>query len=799
MGLPDIELKYDREITIATGASRRSTKWINSRLLWSELVARLSVPLRTSETMSEYQRMAKPKRDAIKDVGGFVGGSLKGGRRLQENVTARSVVTLDLDTIPTGVEIWPIVETVFDFAAAMYSTHSHTPTANRLRLVIPLSRDVSPDEYGAVSRMIAHDIGIDYCDDTTYDPSRLMYWASCSVNADYVFEYTDAPFLDPDDVLSRYHDWTDTTEWPVSSRQSEVIRHQAKKQGDPLEKPGVIGAFCKTYDIPAAIETFLPEVYTPAGAGRYTFTGGSTSAGLVLYEDGKFAFSHHGTDPAGDRLVNSFDLVRLHLFGQLDEDLQEDTPINKRPSYEAMTKRALEDEAVTYQLTLDRVEAFDEDDDEISTEWLKELEITGRGEIASTIENIAIILANDPRLSGSFYFDEFRERPIVSGDLPWIESRRRISPVWTDTDDAGLRSFLEHEYKIVSVAKIKDAVDLAMLKNSRHPVRDYLNGLSWDGKKRAEELFIKYLGAEDSAYTRGVTKAALIGAVARIFRPGCKHDHMLVLVGPQGCRKSTTLAKLGREWFSDSLYTLSGKDAYEQIQGVWIIELGEMAAARKSEIEQLKQFMSKQSDSYRAAYARRTQEHPRQCAFFGSTNDAEFMRDRTGARRFWPVEVDNTGRKMCELLTDEVIDQIWAEAVDLYKAGEPWYLSSDLEAEAKRVQEEHTIVSDKTGMVQDFLEKEIPEDWQNRSIEERRAYWSDDFGPAKKADTIPRTKVCALEIWCELFGGDPKTYTNQISVEINTILRNTPGWSPRQMVRTGKDYGRQRGFVRDVL
>ena len=800
MSLPDIKLKHDKEITIATGASRKSTKWINSKMLWSELVARLSVPLRTQETMSEYQNLPKAKRDVIKDVGGFVGGVLKGGRRLAENIRERSIITLDMDSIPTGAEIWPIITTVYDAAAVIYSTHSHTPTANRLRLVIPLTRAVTPDEYGAVSRRIAQQIGIDYCDDTTYDPSRLMYWASCSVDADYYFEYNDGPFLDPDEILATYHDWTDTAEWPVSSRRTEVISRSAKKQGNPLEKPGVIGAFCKVYDVPSAIETFIPDKYKRVDDTRYTYTAGTTEAGLVLYEDGLFAYSHHGTDPAGGRLVNAFDIVRLHLYNYLDEDLPPDTPINKRPSYEKMKETALADEAVSYQLTLDKVSgAFDEDEEaeQVSTEWLKRLELTGKGEIASTTENIKIILESDPRLSGSFYFDAFRNRPVVCGDLPWISQRDRVTPVWCDTDDAGLRSFIELEYKITSQTKIKDAVDLAMLSRSRHPVKEYLDGLTWDGQDRMDELFIKYLGAEDCRYTRAVTRAALIGAVARIRRPGCKHDHMLVLVGPQGCRKSTTLAKLGKEWFSDSLYTVSGKDAFEQIQGVWIIEMGEMAAARKSEVEQLKQFMSKRMDSYRAAYARRVQDHPRQCAFFGSTNDFEFLRDQTGSRRFWPVEVDGTGRFMADKLTEEEVDQIWAEAVAAYDAGENWYLAAEDEDLAAAVQEEHTIKSDLTGMILDWLDRGVPEGFYGWTLEQRRAYWSGDYYPEEDPELVPREKVCVIEVWCELLGGDPKALKRMDSVEINQILRSADGWRPKETVRFGEPYGRQRGFVRD--
>ena len=796
MAIPTIELKYDGKINIATAASRLSLKWTNSDLMWSEFLARLSVPLKTQETMSEYQNMSKAKQSNIKDVGGFVGGSLKDGRRKSESVELRSLITLDLDEIPGGTNIWPTVQFI-DCAAAIYSTHSSRPSAERLRIVIPMSRQVTPDEYGAISRRIASYIGIDYCDDTTYEPSRLMYWASCPFDAEYVFKYQDSPFLDPDEILATYKDWTDVTEWPVSSRRDQIARTGAKKQGDPLSKHGVIGAFCKVYDIPSAIETFLPGTYVPGpDPNRWTYAEGSTVGGLVLYEDAKFAFSHHGTDPISGMLVNAFDMVRVHKFRDLDIDEDENTVPTKLPSYKAMIELAVSDEEVAYQLALDKVEGAFDDVPEEDTKWMKKLEVTSKGAIANTSKNVNLILANDIRLAGAFYYDAFKERPIVCDDLPWVSLADRTSAVWTDTDDAGLRCFLESEYKIESASKIRDAVDMAMLDKIRHPVREYLESLEWDGEERLETLFIKYLGAEDSIYTRAVTRAALIGAVARIMSPGCKHDHMLVLVGPQGCRKSTTLAKLGKEWFSDSLFTMAGKDAYEQLQGYWIIELGEMAAARKSEVEQIKSFISKQSDNYRAAYARRTQEHPRQCAFFGSTNDDEFLRDATGARRFWPVVVDNTGRKMADKLTDDVVDQIWAEALQAYKSGEHWYLSEEAEAEARDIQAEHTEESVKAGMIRSFVEKKVPADWDNRTLEERRFYWNEDTGEADEESLVERDKICAAEIWCELFQGDIKQLTNAQSREINNILAKLPEWEKCDRKAFGAGYGRQRCYVK---
>lgn len=799
MALPTLTLKHDGTIRIATGASRTALKWANSELLWSEFLARLSVPLRTQESTSEYQNMPKAKRDNLKDVGGFVGGTFSDGRRRIESIEERWLVTLDLDSIPVGVDVWPTIEDGIGSAAAIYSTHSSIPEALRLRVVIPLARPVTADEYGAVSRRLAEWIGIDYADDTTYEPSRLMYWASCPFDAEYIFRYNDAPFLDPEEILGTYRDWQDVTSWPVSSRKNQLEHREIKKQGDPLEKHGIVGAFCRVYDIPSAIEAYLPDTYTRGAAeDRWTYAQGSTTGGLVLYEDGKFAYSHHGTDPISGLLVNAFDLVRLHKFKDLDIDEPENTAITKLPSYKAMLDLAAGDGEVAYQLAMDKVEGAFDDMPEEETEWLKKLEVTGKGSIASTIDNVVLILLNDPRLSGSFYYDAFKERPVVSGDLPWIELAKRPAFVWNDTDDAGLRWFLETEYKVESSAKIRDAVDLAMLEKIKHPVREYLEGLLWDGEERADTLFIDYLGAEDSVYTRAVTRAALVGAVARIMKPGCKHDHMLVLVGPQGCRKSTTLAKLGREWFSDSLFTMSGKDAFEQVQGYWIIELGEMAAAKKSEVEQIKSFISKQSDNFRAAYARRTQDHPRQCAFFGSTNDDEFLRDYTGARRFWPVNVDNTGRKMADKLTPEVIDQIWAEIVERYNEGEPWYLREEAEAEAREVQEEHTEVSGKLGMIEEFLKKPVPCDWDQYTLEERRFFWGAEGGP-ETGNLVPRSKVCCMEVWCELFNGDPAKYTAQTGREISQILGKIKGWSRGKRKAFGAGYGYQRCFIPDEL
>jgi len=347
---------------------------------------------------------------------------LRNGRRKAESIITRQLLTLDIDSVPQGEDPWPTVELVIGCAAILYSTHSHTARVPRLRLVMPLSRKVTPDEYAALSRRIAGDIGIDMCDDTTYEAHRLMYWPSTSIDADYRFEISDSQWLDIDEQLARYKDWRDSSEWPVSSRKTEIMRRLAKKQGDPLEKPGVVGAFCRVYSIKDAIEQFLPEVYEPSATeNRYDYIPADSSAGLVVYDDGKFAYSHHATDPICGKLCNAFDLVRLHLFGDQDDAASPGTPVNRLPFYMAMSELAIGDEAVRKSLAEYKLKeisaAFDEEED---TEWLKQLSMTPKGKVEATIDNAFIIITHDPELGRKYYYDEFRERPVVCGDLPWI-------------------------------------------------------------------------------------------------------------------------------------------------------------------------------------------------------------------------------------------------------------------------------------------------------------------------------------------------------------------------------------------
>lgn len=790
-----MKLQHDKALEIATGNSRKTKTWKNKTLQWSELLDRLAKETRTPETVAEYKAMGRNQQSDIKDVGGFVGGYCNNGSR--SDIRFRSVLCLDADF--ADGDLWPDWELLYGKAAAVYSTHKHTPEKPRLRLVVPLSRNVDSDEYMAIGRRVAHTLGMDKFDDTSYQPQRMMYWPSTSQDGEYFFQYTDAPLLDPDEVLATYHDWHDVSAWPTSSREAEQPKKAASKQKDPLEKGGLVGAFCRAYfPIDEAIAAFVPTYQPCDEPNRYTYTEGSTAAGVVIYEDGKFSYSFHGTDPASGQTVNAWDLVRLHLFHDLDADCAPDTPAGSRPSYKAMTELATEDKRVTAQLVADRsAEALadfdilpEEDSPTEEGNWREKLKITDKGGIAQSIENVVTILRYDPKLKDCLALNEMEHNIIARRSLPWRKVKSQSQ--WVDADDAALRYYLERVYGIASKDKIFDAVNVVASENKFHPVRDYLDGCTWDGVPRVETLLVDYLGAEDNDYTRAVTRKALAAAVARVYNPGCKFDYMLTIRGQQGLGKSALISKLGGQWFSDSFTTLQGKDAYEQVQGVWIMEVGELAGMRKAEAETIKLYISKQVDRFRPAYGRRLQEFPRQCIFIGTTNETQFLRDTTGNRRFWVVDTPNKAAKdMWEELTPEVIKQIWAEAVEIYRAGEKLYLPRALEAVARKVQEEYEEENPRAGIVADYLDRLLPTGWEEMDIYARRSWLESDA-----EGTTKRRTVCILEIWAEALGGNPDKLDRYAIKEIVDIMAGMAEWKRVTNKLTIKPYGRQRHYKR---
>ncbi|WDL99645.1 virulence-associated E family protein [Alicyclobacillus sp. ALC3] len=796
-------MQYDKQLTISAAGSRRSTHWPAQQVWWSELTERLKVPTRGTETLAEYLALSKSKQDDLKDVGGFVGGTFTGNRRKASSVAGRDLVTLDLDNIPAG-NTADVLRRLNGLGCAyvVYSTRKHEEARPRLRVLIPLIRTATVDEYEPIARKLGQLIGIDMCDPTTFEASRLMYWPSCSSDSQYIFQASDKPFVDTDGLLGLYTNWRNVSEWPQVPGTEQTHQRLLSKQEDPTQKHGVIGAFCRVYDIYRALETFLPDAYTEVDGmpDRLTFTGGSTTGGAVVYDNGAFLFSHHATDPVGGKLVNAFDLVRLHRYSELDDDAKPDTPVNKLPSYAAMCEFALQDESVAALLNQERYEQATQDfgvapDD--AANWMKLLRVSPTtGQPAKTIRNVMIVLENDPRLKGRIRKDLFADRILGYAPLPWgARSRAEGAFLWTDEDDKGLRKYME----LVLGFSTRDLIDVALgnhaTENSFNPVTEYLNSIEWDGIPRLDTVYIDYLGADDHPYTRTVARKAFTAAVARAMTPGCKFDYMTVVCGPQGIGKSTFFTKLGREWFSDSIKTFEGKDAAELIQGVWIVEIGELEAFSKTDIKVIKQFLSKLDDQYRAAYARTTEKHQRRCVFFGTTNDHEYLRDPTGNRRFWSVDVllQRPTKSVFDDLTGDEIDQIWAEAVMRWRVGEPLHLSDEMEVEAQKRRESHMERDPLQGQIEEFVDRPIPEDWVKWEPGRRSMFWGDGVRDGLKL--VPRDRVCAMEIWRECLN-ERRVMTKIDATRINQVLEMLPGWERAGVQRFGVDYGRQKGFKR---
>ncbi len=801
-----MQLQYDRKLTIATANNRMAKKWTNQQLYWSELVEKLHKPVWGTETLAEYLKLSKGKQDDLKDVGGFVGGILKDGQRKASAVLGRDIITLDMDNIPanTTSEVLKRIAAL-NCGYAVYSTRKHEPKKPRLRILFPMNRTVSVDEYEPIARKLAEHIGIEMCDPSTFQVSRLMYWPSCCSDGLYIFTYGDKPFLDPDWILAQYEDWKDISSWPQIPGEHQPMQKNASKQGDPTEKDGVVGAFCRIYDIYSVMDKFLPGVYVPTRfADRYTYTGGSTVGGAIVYDHGKFIYSHHATDPAGGRLCNAFDLVRLHKFGDLDNDTKPDTPTNRLPSYIEMCKLASEDPEVSSLLKRERYEKATEEFGNVHLDtkdnWWNLLQVsTATNAPLRNTHNVSVLLEHDPRLKGRIRKNIFTGFIEGVAPLPWGKRENQEGTFkWSDEDDAGLRIYVEKILGFRTREIIEDAVKNHAIKHGYNPVEDYLDSLEWDGVKRLDTLYIDYLGAQDNAYIRAVTRKAFVAGVARIKNPGCKFDTMTILTGSPGIGKSTLIRKMAGPWFNDSIKTFEGKEASEMLRGSWIIEIGELEAFNRSETERIKQFLSQQDDIYRPAYGRNVEYFPRMCIFFGTSNNYEYLKDLTGNRRFWPVDCHKELQKKdpkTDDLSQEIIDQIWAEAYVRWQCGETLYLPYELEKLAEEEQESHRRRSPREGLIIDFLNQKVPKDWKDWPLERRRMFWTGGYNK-NDLELVERERVCALEIWCELFNGDFKGMRYADAQEINGIIAKLPSWRKQKNGARHGYCGYQRGFDR---
>lgn len=763
-----------RELAFCLGNSRAALVWHPGKMTMEALWGKLQNPIRTAETAAEYHAMKKSERDAVKDKGGFFAGTLKGTRRRATEVISRSMITLDHDRLKPGC----FDAFAFKHCAIVYTTHSHTPEAPRARILVPLTRDVIPDEYNAIARYLADEIGMDTVDLCSFKINQLMYWPTASSDGEYICRKYEGGWLDPDVFLAAHPNWQDCSSLPTAPGEKEAVERECKRQADPLTKEGIVGAFCRAYSIQEVMQTFLSDVYEPTtDENRWGYTKSASIPGVMIY-DGKFAYSHHASDPAYGKLCNAYDLVGTHLF---DGDFTQ------------MAGFAAKDEKVRTLALKERqdraVEDFAEEED-----WKVKLVRQKKStQIENSLYNIKLIMQNDPYMK-NIVFNQLADGMEIKGEVPWSHPGK----FWRDADDAQLICYVDDNYGTFSARNYDIAVAKAVDDRSYHPIREYFAALPpWDGVARVDTLLIDYLGASDNAYTRAVSRKVLCAAYRRIKEPGIKFDYMPVLNGAQGIGKSTFIANLGMDWFSDSL-TLSDmndKTAAEKLQGYWILEIGELAGMKKADLDKVKAFVSRVDDKYRASFGRRVTSHPRQCVFFGTTNSENgYLRDITGNRRYWNIKLSGSSKYKPWQMTSELVQQIWAEVMILADAGEKLYLPPDLEEYAKEEQREAIEHDEREGLVRLYLDTLLPANWDEMDLYQRREFLrGDDTTPV---GTDVRVIVSNMEIWCECFSRKKEDLRSMDSYAIAAIMSRLPEWEKQPTPQRIAIYGLQRIYRR---
>lgn len=777
--------------TLSVAGSSASLKWTTVKYTWSDFLERLNRDIRSTETMRDFDRLDRTARANLKDVGGYMAGELSGARRLKSAVLSRSMITLDVDYADS---LFPVeFDTRFPgVAAVIYNTRSDREKSRRFRVVIPFAEEVQDAaQYEAAARKMAELLGIDLFDPTTFQAERMMYWQSLSSDQPKVFEVFEGEPISAEYLLSLYgnnEEWRDIRNWAFKSDQEKETRAIVSKAmaQNPREKAGLVGAFCRAYSVPAAIEKYLSDVYEIApGNDRYTYKAGHSVGGMIVFDD-LFCFSYHSTDPISDgHAYNAYDLVRVHKFGHL----------GKEDSTKEMNKLVCADkECVKDMVTPDAdLDDFDDYGDAVKSDSTKEVtelvwDLDGKGNKQVTVNNFVNAFKSDPLLNGLLAYDMLKET-IVFTRPSFTAKGSKKGDLVNDTDISIIKGRIERMHGIYNDAKLNDAIEQVSSDNAFHPIKLYLESLTWDGVPRIDTFLVDYMGAEDNAYTREAFRKMLLAAVTRIYEPGRKFDTALVFYSEQGVGKSTLIQRLSKGWFNDSLTNLSGKESYEAIQFAWLVELAELSALRKSDVEAVKNFISKREDTYRGAYARRVKTHKRQCVFFGSTNDDEFLKDATGNRRFFPVEVKRTRktRLIFEPEFDAIVDQLWAEAMEGYMLGEALTLSDEAEAIAGGTREEFTERTPIQGLIEEYLDRLFPADYEDRFLAQRLDFLNGDLG---EEGTETKNSFSLIELWTEALGRRKDEYTVVKARELSNAVKTLKGWKRDKQARQ-KIYGPQ--------
>lgn len=748
-------------------------------------VRRISAPIVTEETFAEFMAMEKSAQMKLKDHGGFVAAVSTDGSRKKEAILARTMLTLDLDD--ADVTTLETIKTNAFCKLWVHSTRKHTSEKPRLRLIVPLKEPVEAERYEVLARFFAQELNVlEACDPAGFRAAQLMLWPTVSADMldDFVFyESSNDDLLDVNAFLAEF-DKNNLLKWPRKrSETKSIAREVADVNDDPRSKSGVVGAFCRTFTIKEAIEKFLAHVYAPSrvAENRFDLIAADSVGGLVIY-DQIYAYSFHSKDEAAGQRLTAYDIVRIHLFGELDKDVSQGTPFSRFPSNVEMAKFALGIKEVRANLFSNLPPKTSVSDD------LKvKLDFTVDGKIRNTLHNVALILEFDEALQGICQ-NSFTNKLTVSDEVPW----RTKHGDFCDKDFSALAHYYSCNYGLeVSDRTLLNALNVIASKRTFHPVLDWLNGLAeWDNVPRLENYLIKYLGATDNDYVRFVSKIIVISAIARVMEPGLKYEIVPVLVGTQGSGKSTIFNKLFGEWFSDAL-TLSDmhdKASIEKMEGILCFEIAELSGMAKADLELVKAFISRRVDKCRFAYGRVVVTTPRQCVFVATTNQVEgFLRDISGNRRFAPVEVTGKTEIHPWDMTTDTITQIWAEALYYYNNGDfKLYFDGTIKDAAEVEQKSFLVHDERRGLVEEFLAKPIPYDGSSAIVQN------------KDLPLRLRTTVSNMEIFVECFGKNKADFNRyKDAPDIAQIMASIGGWKMTREFRM-TPYGRQRCYVREA-
>lgn len=773
------DLTPDTQFDVLTAANRDSLHWTAGTVTWGELLEWMESPADTkacgnyilgtmAETATEHKRRGQPAVPCT------------GMHRTKLAMRTRSAVTLDVDYPEPGFLADAV--TTLDHAFIIHTTFSSSPEHPRYRVIVPLDRPVRPDEYHAAAGALMQALGEKQFDAGSVQAERYMFKPSEQEPGFFRFHAQDGAPASADRLLSDFQ--TDLSELPAPK--------PSRNKRDPFALEGTIGAFNRAYaDLDRLIEEYKLPYEASGGTDRYQLVGASAAAGMGEVTEGLY-FSHHSNDPAYGQTCSAFDLVRLHLYGALDEDAAPGTPVNRLPSSKAMLETASTDVNVVRELV---GAAFDDELDESAGavgagggNWRMELKLDpSSGKPRDDIHNWDLIASNDPAFQAVFY-NELSMAIEIDADLPW--RTRESGTEFRASDRAQLALHIERQYHIrPGRAYLDDLISDRAMPRRRNPVRVYLSGLEWDGVPRVETCIPVEQVTE---YTRLVTRKAMVAAVARMMDPGCKWDHMLILHGPEGLGKSHLVDTLSRG-YSSNLESIGNKDTLITMQRSWIMTADEGTSLKKSDWDAQKEFITRRDDVFRMPYERESSVHPRHCVIWGTTNDDVFLRKQEGNRRF---HILRCARVEYEKLTDEYVDQVWAEAKALYEAGERLWMDEDEEALARDAREEFTEENATAGLVSAYLDTLVPEDWDAMPPESRQLWLLNAEEGIGVRGTVRQDEVCTIQLWVEALGRKRGDSRKIDLMELGTIMKDMPGWEPVQKTRRVAQYGPQKVFRR---